>query len=170
MTRRHQVLLLLGLLSLVASLYFGRPDQAKQAPALSGSAAEFVRPPPAPAPDSSPITALPVTETAATLNSAETLPADDLSTLDLLFAEFRKNHGGNPVGENEEITAALLGKNPKHLAYLPESGSFLDGSGKLIDRWGTPYVFHSLSASRTEIRSAGPDRELWTGDDVTLTP
>jgi len=170
MTRRNQIFLLLGIVSLVASFYFGRPDQAKQAPAPPPAPVEIVRPPPVPAPDSSPIIALPVTEAAASLNTADTLPADDLSTLDLLFAEFRKNHGGNPVGENEEITAALLGKNPKHLAYLPASGSFLDGSGKLIDRWGTPYVFHSLTASRTEIRSAGPDRELWTGDDVTLTP
>ncbi len=170
MTRRNQIFLLLGIGSLVASFFFGRPDQAKQPPAPQPAPVEIVRPPPVPAPDSSPIIALPVTEAAATLNTADTLPADDLSTIDLLFAEFRKNHGGNPVGENEEITASLLGKNPKHLAYLPTSGSFLDGSRKLIDRWGTPYVFHSLTASRTEIRSAGPDRELWTGDDVTLTP
>lgn len=167
---RQKHILLLCLATLLAWFYISRSDDASQAQALSDPAAGIVRPPPVPAPDPSPITALQVAETAATLNSSETLPADDLSTLDLLFSEFRKHHGGNPVGENEEITAALLGKNPKHLAYLPASGSFLDGAGKLIDRWGTPYVFHSLSASRTEIRSAGPDRELWTGDDVTLTP
>lgn len=169
MTRRNQIFLLLGIVSLVASFYFGRPDQVKQVPAPQPAPVEVTRPP-TPPPESSPIITLPVAEAAATLNTTDTLPADDLSTLDLLFAEFRKNHGGNPVGENEEITATLLGKNPKHLAYLPATGSFLDGSGKLIDRWGTPYVFHSLAASRTEIRSAGPDRELWTGDDVTLAP
>ena len=170
MTRRNQIFLLLGIVSLVASFYFGRPDQAKQTPAPSPAPVEIIRPPTPPTPDSSPIIALPVTESAATLNAADTLPADDLSTIDLLFTEFRKNLGGNPVGENEEITAALLGKNSKHLAYLPASGSFLDRSGKLIDRWGTPYVFHSLTASHTEIRSAGPDRELWTADDITLSP
>lgn len=169
MTRRNQIFLLLGIISLVASFYFGRPDQAKPVPAPQSAPVEIPRPPKPPS-DSSPIITLPVAEAAAALNTASTLPADDLSTLDLLFSEFRKNHGGNPVGENEEITAALLGRNPKHLAYLPPSGSFLDGSGKLIDRWGTPYVFHSLTASRTEIRSAGPDREFWTTDDVTLMP
>ena len=169
MTRRNQIFLLLGIVSLVASFYFGRPDQAKQAPASRQILIEPSRPSTT-SPDPSPIITLPVSETAATLNTADTLPADDLSTIDLLFTEFRKNHGGNPVGENEEITAALLGKNSKHLAYLPASGSFLDRSGKLIDRWGTPYVFHSLTSSRTEIRSAGPDRELWTADDITLSP
>jgi len=169
MTRRNQIFLLLGIVSLVASFFFGRPDQAKQAPASQQILIEPSRPPTASV-EPSPTITLPVSETAATLNTADTLPADDLSTIDLLFTEFRKNHGGNPVGENEEITAALLGGNPKHLAYLPASGSFLDRSGKLIDRWGTPYVFHSLSSSRTEIRSAGPDREPWTSDDITLSP
>ena len=163
------MLLILGVVSLVASFFLGRPDQPKQAPPPPPLPVEPARPP-TPPPRAAPTVTLPVSEAAATLNAADTLPADDLSTLDLLFAEFRKTYGGNPVGENEEITAALLGKNPKHLAYLPASGPFLDGSGKLIDRWGTPYVFHSLTASRTEIRSAGPDRELWTGDDVTLSP
>lgn len=169
MTRRNQIFLVLGIVSLLASFFIGRPDRPKQAPAPPPVQVEPSRPPAAVAP-ASPIIRLPVAETAATLNAADTLPADDLSTIELLFTEFRKNHGGNPVGENEEIAAALLGRNAKHLAYLPESGSFLDRQGRLIDRWGTPYVFHSLSSSRTEIRSAGPDRELWTSDDVILPP
>lgn len=169
MTRRNQIFLLLGIVSLVASFYFGRPDQGKRPQTPPPVPAQPARPD-APAPPAPPIIRLPVSETAATLNASDTLPADDLSTLDLLFTEFRKNHGGNPVGENEEITAALLGGNPRHLAYLPASGSFLDREGRLIDRWGTPYVFHSLTSVRTEIRSAGPDRELWTTDDVTLQP
>ena len=38
--------------------------------------------------------------------------------------------------------------------------------GELVDRWGTPYFFHSVSAEKMEIVSAGPDKELWTDDDV----
>lgn len=103
------------------------------------------------------------------LNAPDTAPLDDIGTLDLVISTYRKNLGANPVGENEEITAALLGANPKRLVYLPESGSFLS-KGELVDRWGTPYFFHSVAADRLEIRSAGPDREMWTGDDVTPTP
>jgi hypothetical protein len=33
------------------------------------------------------------------------------------------------VGDNAEITAELLGANPKRLACLPAAGTFLDASG-----------------------------------------
>lgn len=104
------------------------------------------------------------------LNAPEGLPADDLATLDLLISTYRRSMGENPIGENEEITAALLGRNAKHLGFLPEQGSFLNASGQLVDRWGTPYFFHAMAADRLEIRSAGPDREWWTKDDLTLSP
>jgi hypothetical protein len=91
---------------------------------------------------------------------------EDLGTLELVIAEFARSNGGNPVGENVEIAAALLGNNPKRLAYLPSKGPFLDASGQLIDRWGTPYFFHQLSATQTEIMSAGPDRLFNTSDDL----
>ena len=112
------------------------------------------------------ITRLPIADDVSTLNSADTTADDDLATIELLFTEFRKHQGGNPIGENDEITAALLGGNPKHLSYLPGKGPHLNASGQLIDRWGTPYFFHQLSGSQTEIRSAGPDKEMNTADDV----
>jgi len=78
---------------------------------------------------------------------------------------YRRAFGENPVGQNEDITAALLGANPQRLAFLPP-GSPAIKSGHLIDPWGTPYWFHPLSGQQMEIRSAGPDRELFTPDDV----
>ena len=42
--------------------------------------------------------------------------------------------------------------------------------GELCDRWGRPFFFHQLSGTKMEIRSAGPARQLWTDDDVVLTP
>jgi hypothetical protein len=109
---------------------------------------------------------LPVAETAASLNSPETTPEEDIATLDLLISQFRKHQGGNPVGENDEITAALLGKNPKSLGYLSENVAYIDSGGRLIDRWGTPYFFHALSGDRMEIISAGPDLRHHTADDL----
>ena len=47
---------------------------------------------------------------------------------------------------------------------------FVHRDGELCDRWGTPFFFHAESAARMEIRSAGPDRRLWTEDDVVFTP
>lgn len=108
----------------------------------------------------------PMAETAASLGSPDTSPQDDISTLSLLLSQYGKIHGGNPVGENDEITAALMGKNPKRLAFLPQQGGFLDASGRLIDRWGTPYFFHALSGSKIEIISAGPDLRHHTADDI----
>jgi hypothetical protein len=84
-----------------------------------------------------------------------------------------RNYGsmfdGNPVGTNPEITAALNGDNPKGVHFLdPEKGMRVDSKGELVDPWGTPFFFHQLSGTETEIRSAGPDKQMWTGDDLVI--
>jgi len=108
----------------------------------------------------------PIATEISPLNSPDTTAEDDLGTLELVIAEYAKANGGNPTGENVEFAAALLGTNPKKIAYLPASGPFLDSSNQLIDRWGTPYFFHQISADHTEIMSAGPDRQFNTADDL----
>ena len=76
---------------------------------------------------------------------------------------------GNPVGTNPEIAAALDGDNPKGVRFLdPEKGMRLNSSGELVDNWGTPFFFHQLSGAETEIRSAGPDKQMWTQDDLVI--
>ena len=40
-------------------------------------------------------------------------------------------------------------------------------AGRLIDRWGTPWQIHPRAADSIDVRSAGPDRRLYTPDDVT---
>jgi hypothetical protein len=76
--------------------------------------------------------------------------------------------GGNPVGTNPEITRALMGNNPKHINFLKDDGNRVNSNGELVDGWGTPYFFHQLSGSEMEIRSAGPDRKMWTTDDLVV--
>jgi hypothetical protein len=122
--------------------------------------------PPRPAP----VTLLPVAQEGARLNTPETGAGEDLAILDLLLSQYRRQFDGNPVGDNLDISAALRGENPKRLAYLPKAGPFLDPTGQLLDRWGTPYFFHALAGNRMEIRSAGPDLELWTADDLVDGP
>ena len=83
----------------------------------------------------------------------------------MMVREYRDAVGENPVGTNAEIVKAVMGDNLKQAKIgLPE-GQGINGKGELVDRWGTPYFFHQVSKSEMEIRSAGPDREMWTGDD-----
>jgi len=96
----------------------------------------------------------------------------DLAIVASLFAAWRSNYpgGGNPFGQNRELTEKLLGRNPNGLIFLREGNRALNREGELCDRWGTPFFFHAESGTRMEIRSAGPDRRLWTADDVTIVP
>lgn len=71
-----------------------------------------------------------------------------------------------PLGANEEIGAALRGKNKAALRALPDGHRVFNAQGQLVDRWGTPLYFHAESRDRLDIRSAGPDRQMWTADDL----
>lgn len=75
--------------------------------------------------------------------------------------------GGNPVGTNPEITAQLAGKNPRGINFInADAGMRVNEKGELVDSWGTPLFFHQLSGTDTEVRSAGPDKVMWTSDDL----
>ncbi len=91
--------------------------------------------------------------------------ATDVQRITRLLRDYRSIAGDNPIGSNAEIVQSLSGDNPKQAKILPEDLP-LNGSGELVDRWGTPYFFHQLSRNSMEIRSAGPDRRMWTNDDV----
>jgi hypothetical protein len=109
---------------------------------------------------------------AAPLNRPDSTLARDLDVMSRLFDAWRSNfpRTGNPVGENAEITAALLGDNPLGLALLPRNHPAINARGEICDRWGTPFRLHQLSGERMEIHSAGPDRRFGTDDDARWTP
>jgi hypothetical protein len=105
------------------------------------------------------------------LNSPAGDVRSDLRLIDQIFIAYRSAlRSGNPTGENAEITAALTGRNRLGFAFIPANNPAINAKGELCDRWGTPYFFHQLSGEKMEIRSAGPDRRLWTADDEVLTP
>jgi hypothetical protein len=92
-----------------------------------------------------------------------------LDNMRLAVRQYGLMFGGNPVGINSEITRALNGGNPKGTIFIQsEAGLRINGQGELVDPWGTPYFFHQLSAMHMEIRSAGPDKRLWTADDLVV--
>ena len=90
---------------------------------------------------------------------------DAIDNLEFAFRDFATNLGGNPVGTNAEITAALRGDNLKQLKLDMPAGSTVSPAGELCDPWGTPWFFHQLSRTKMEIRSAGRDKQLYTDDD-----
>jgi hypothetical protein len=94
-------------------------------------------------------------------------PETVLQNLHRVIHQYGEMCGGNPVGTNPEITAALTGKNPKQINFLAgQPGVVINAAGELLDAWGTPYFFHQLSATEMEIHSAGPDKIMWTSDDL----
>lgn len=109
---------------------------------------------------------------ADTLNSPTTDIRADLRLVSDIIETFRSNFpkDGNPVGTNAEITAFLVGKNKLRLSLIPADHPAINKSGELCDRWGTPFFFHAESATRMEIRSAGPDKKMWSADDEVFVP
>ena len=81
-----------------------------------------------------------------------------------MLRDYRAALGENPIGNNAEITKALLGGNPRGVLFS-NSQMKLDKDGQLMDRWNHPYFFHQLARTDMEVRSAGPDGVLWTTDD-----
>ncbi|HEX4119436.1 MAG TPA: hypothetical protein VH619_02315 [Verrucomicrobiae bacterium] len=92
-----------------------------------------------------------------------------LDNMRIVFHEYASMFGGNPVGTNPEITSSLNGNNPKQVNFInPEAGMRIDAQGEMIDPWGTPFFFHQLSGRVMEIHSAGPDRVMWSDDDLVI--
>jgi hypothetical protein len=97
-------------------------------------------------------------------------PLTALGNLRSVFRQYSSRLGGNPVGDNAEITAALNGRNARHVVFLnrKEDGVRINARGELVDSWDTPYSFHQLSRTEMAIRSAGPDRRMWTAYDLVI--
>jgi hypothetical protein len=91
---------------------------------------------------------------------------NDSENIGLMLRDFRSALGENPTGSNAEIMKAIMGGNKKGAQLGPPTGMALNQEGELVDRWGTAYFFHQLSGNEMEVRSAGPDRKLYTSDDI----
>lgn len=101
-------------------------------------------------------------------NSVDAMEAAvlDMDKARLMLRDYRSIMGTNPVGTNAEIMKAIMGGNARGAMLGPPEGQSLNANGELVDRWGTPYFFHQMTATHMEIHSAGPDRVFATADDV----
>lgn len=173
----YLVALLLAVLGILAAWMFSAVTSSKLRQAAAERGREAVAParPPEPG-DPRPAPAAPVPtamdphlrDLGLSLNSPDHEPQQDLEILDELLGLHQRALGAHPSGDNSDIAAALVGAGPEGV-FLPRSAAALR-DGQLIDRWGSPYWFHPVSANLTEIRSAGPDRQLFTGDDLVVNP
>lgn len=105
----------------------------------------------------------------AELLRREGAPEKDLEIVRQLISQYftaMQSRPGPPVGDNVDLMRAMSGKNPLRLTVIPSGNAVLGEGGQLVDRWGTPYHLHKLAERYFEIRSAGPDRKLFTGDDL----
>lgn len=123
---------------------------------------------PVPAATSRPQALQRIMEQSEELNAPSSSADADVMAVRDLVRGYRRMAKSNPVGDNDEITAQLLGRHARGPAVMliAPNNRAIDGGGRLVDRWGTPYFFHALSSSAMEVRSAGPDRRMWTADDV----
>ena len=112
---------------------------------------------------------LPGAEILKNYASPSTRPEDDLQAMAHVFSNLRllvKGDAPFRMGANEEFAAALMGENAAKEVFLRAPHACLNEKGQLVDRWGTPLFFHVRDRDRIDIRSAGPDREMWTMDDL----
>ena len=153
--RTHIVRVALVAVCAVAAWWLWRQPRGETQPI------ERAQPAPTPAPH-------PAAAALANYGKPENSPRDDLRAVASVLDTFRLLAKGDalPLGSNEEISAALRGETRAKLALLPRDHLAFDKTGKLVDRWGTPLFFHAQSAKEIEIRSAGPDREMDTADDI----
>lgn len=101
------------------------------------------------------------------LNAANGDGRKDVAIVFTLFARYRERFGGFPTGEdNAAFVNALTGNNPLRLAFIDRTHPAINARGELVDRWGKVFVFHLVSRDRIDVRSAGPDGELYTTDDL----
>jgi hypothetical protein len=171
-------LLLLLLALCTGALYYllNRTEKQQSVPPQKKPTAQAAELPPV----SEPSRSAPVAEVqidpanlrqAERLNREDGTAAEDLQIVDRFIDIYFRATGTALTGENADIIAALTGTQApgqKARVFPPVHPSIRQG--QLVDRWGTPYWFHANGGRRLEIRSAGPDKALFTADDVVRHP
>jgi hypothetical protein len=170
-SKTKTVIVIIALVAVLGAIWFFFPDPGEDAGDKSrgdATAESKGTQLPPPVPPSVPVALHGAANELSDLVSKPGLtPEERLQGVGQLLYTYRQGFGGNPPGLNEDVVTALLGVNEKNTALLPKTCAAIR-DGQLVDDWGTPYWFHAISSKQMEVRSAGPDRELFTPDDLTL--
>lgn len=95
-------------------------------------------------------------------------PEDDLRLIHYLLQNYRllaKGLDSRHFSSNEAIGKTLRGNQSIPLKAVSQDHRIFNPEGLLTDRWGSALFFHAVSASTTDVYSAGPDKTFGTGDD-----
>ena len=112
-------------------------------------------------------------EEAGSLNQPNGSAQADVEALHAMIVRYLialQRRPGRPIGDDGDLAAILKGNNPLRKALLPADHPAFSPDGRLRDRFGTPYHLHALSGRSYEVRSAGPDKKLFTQDDALYPP
>jgi hypothetical protein len=138
-------------------------------------------PPPSPAPQSGstpapiqrvntpPAAAPPGDALLAGYATPQWTPEQDLTSVARAMDSFLllvKTGNRGPLADNEDWAAAWQGTRAFQEPFVSPNHPILAQGTRLLDRWNTPLFIHALGGGNYDIRSAGPDRKLWTDDDV----
>ena len=151
-----------------APLTAAKPGKTSQppAPAMAGGVVSV----PSDEDEDSPAMGSPL---AANLNAPKGTPQQDVDTLHELVLQYQHNmrhRNALPIGDDSDLVRALTGRNPLGFVVIPPNHPAISDEGRLLDRWGTPYFVHPISAATIDIRSAGPDKKMFTADDLVASP
>jgi hypothetical protein len=173
MNRKIQLIIALIFVALLVLLRqsFQKPD-VKQTEAASPVITSKVNPPgavatrPADPRDLQKVSSHPL---ALSFGNNPELAAKEPAMLLEILQFYRMEFGTYPAGqENADIMNALTGNNPEKLPVFPRKHPRIDASGNLLDAWGNPFIFHPVSNQHLEVRSRGPDGEIFTDDDIVV--
>lgn len=96
-------------------------------------------------------------------------PEQDLIAMAHLMENYlllTKEAARRPLSANEDWARVWRGADGSGERFLSDQHPALNDRGQVVDRWGIPLFFHAVGRGRFEVRSAGPDRMLWTEDDL----
>lgn len=133
---------------------------------------EVSAPLPAAETESSPVTVFPEQQMGDQMLAAYASENSDGQQDIQLFFDYLKNvfllmksRDTHQYAINEDLADFLRGKNDYKTPYLSSDSHIFDADQMIIDRWGSPIHIHTISRDQFELRSAGPDKKLFTEDD-----
>jgi len=86
--------------------------------------------------------------------------------LEKCLEDYKRDNSKYPEGDNQAITDALYGQNPREKVYLVSGGSLIR-DGLLCDFYKQPLRFVFPDADTVKVVSSGPDKTFDTEDDIT---
>lgn len=110
---------------------------------------------------------LPTHPEAQSIGHRNVTPRAEIEALAQILASYSETHGALPTAEsNARVMRQLQGANTTKRAWFPREHPRLDATGALLDPYDRPYHFHFESSQQVTLRSAGPDCEFYTEDDM----